>query len=429
MKRVHGDGYSGFLQSLETSPSLSIRKNPFKISSVFDNEELVPWSANGKYLNTRPSFTSDPLFHAGCYYVQEASSQFLEQMFLSAQKNLNRNLKVLDLCAAPGGKSTHLLSMMNEDDLLVSNEIVSSRNNILRENIIKWGLANVIVTQNDPSDFSRLEGFFDVIVADAPCSGEGLFRKDKAAIGEWSEENVHRCISRQHEILDQAYNALSPGGFLIYSTCTFEPGENEEQVKLMVEKYKMELTIPDESTEGIIIGDFGYHFYPHKVRGEGFFISMLQKTGERKPANEKNILKSDSKLLKYAEKYLGDSSDFIITKKEERVYAIRQTLAGIFSTINRNLYVRLAGIFLGEIKGDDFIPSEALALSLHLKKDLPSINLNREDAIRYLRGEAFSVTAPKGWLLATFEGFPLGWMKNLGSRINNYYPKEWRIRK
>ena len=196
--------YDLFIKSHTEVPPVSIRINPFKRTEVFPSSVKIPWSVEGIYLNERPSFTFDPLFHAGCYYVQDASSQFLEKAFLQIKNILNKPLRILDLCAAPGGKSTHILSLIDDDDLLVCNEIIGSRNNILRQNIIKWGKSNVIVTQNDPADFRRMENYFDIILVDAPCSGEGLFRKDADAVKEWSEENIDRCIIRQKEILDHA---------------------------------------------------------------------------------------------------------------------------------------------------------------------------------------------------------------------------------
>ena len=281
-KELTGSEYDKFINSLSEPSPVSIRMNPCKAIEEFSKEEKVPWSKDGKYLFERPSFTFDPLFHAGCYYVQDASSQFLEQPFLQIKKIVKSPCKILDLCAAPGGKSTHLLSLMNSDDLLVSNEIVPARNTILRQNIIKWGCANVLVTQNEPSVFGRLKGFFDVVVVDAPCSGEGLFRKDANAIDEWSPENVNRCSIRQKEILSDAYETLAPGGFLIYSTCTFEEEENDSQINFLIQKYGMKKINIENIYEGVKANLNGLSFFPHRIRGEGFYISLLQKeSGEK----------------------------------------------------------------------------------------------------------------------------------------------------
>src|SRR6187401_1669759 len=255
----------------------SIRINPSKKSEIVNLKSKISWTDHGYYLETRPSFTFDPLFHAGCYYVQEASSMFLAQA-LKQTVDLSQPLKVLDLCAAPGGKSTHLLSLISKESLLVSNEVIRSRANILTDNIVKWGCSNVIVTNNDPRDFQRLENYFDVIVVDAPCSGSGLFRRDPEAIGEWSEQNVALCSQRQQRILADVLPALKNGGVLIYSTCSYSRQEDE----LIAEWLKDELKINNEeliiSPEwNIVQSDVGYRLWPDKVKGEGFFIACFRK--------------------------------------------------------------------------------------------------------------------------------------------------------
>ena len=239
--------------------------------------EKIPWAEHGYYLESRPSFTFDPLFHAGCYYVQEASSMFLEQA-LKQTVDLSHPLKVLDLCAAPGGKSTHLLSLISNESLLVSNEVIRSRANILNDNIAKWGCSNVIVTNNDPRDFQRIENYFDVIVVDAPCSGSGLFRRDSEAIEEWSEQNVALCSQRQQRILADVLPALKNGGMLIYSTCSYSKQEDEEICEWLINELKIEsLKLKFEENWNVIESDDGYRFWPDKVKGEGFFIACFRK--------------------------------------------------------------------------------------------------------------------------------------------------------
>jgi 16S rRNA C967 or C1407 C5-methylase (RsmB/RsmF family) len=273
----------------------SIRINPFKLSeftkvpssggdlgevlhdSRFTIHERVPWSQYGYYLSERPSFTFDPLFHAGCYYVQEASSMFLEQA-LKQTIDITRSLKILDLAAAPGGKSTHIQSLISKNSLLVTNEVIRSRGNILKDNIIKWGCDNVVVTNNDPRDFARLENYFDVIVVDAPCSGSGLFRRDEEAIGEWSENNVQLCSQRQQRILADVWPALKKEGVLIYSTCSYSKEEDEEIVEWMNEELSIvncQLSI--DKNWKIVESTGGYRFWPDKVKGEGFFITCVKK--------------------------------------------------------------------------------------------------------------------------------------------------------
>lgn len=272
----------------------SIRLNPNKPATLnpqFATLQKVPWNSNGYYLSERPSFTSDPLFHAGAYYVQEASSMFLEDA-IRQTCDLTQNLKVLDLCAAPGGKSTLIQSIISDNSLLVSNEIIKTRVNILSENITKWGAANVVVTNNDPKDFQKLPGYFDVIVVDAPCSGSGLFRKDPEAIDEWSLNNVTLCSQRQQRILADILSSLKPGGILIYSTCSYSEAEDEDicdwllsgtqdplsglRLQIKSDWHIIETSSPQHNA-------YGYRFYPDKLKGEGFFIAVFQKNGEKPP--------------------------------------------------------------------------------------------------------------------------------------------------
>jgi NOL1/NOP2/sun family putative RNA methylase len=260
------------------------------ISSIFEDNlaEAVAWSSNGYYLKSRPSFTLDPMFHAGAYYVQEASSMFLEEALKQAV-DLTQPLKVLDLCAAPGGKSTLTQSVISNSSLLVSNEVIKARVNVLAENITKWGSANVIVTNNDPKDFQRLPGYFDVVIVDAPCSGSGLFRKDPKAVDEWSEQNVQLCNQRQQRILADVLPALKPGGVLIYSTCSYSPEENEDICDWLMDNYSFENTRFTLNEElGIVETTspnnkaVGYRFYPDKVKGEGLFIAAFKKSDNAK---------------------------------------------------------------------------------------------------------------------------------------------------
>ena len=286
----------------------SIRINPSKPNTQLTNKpsnELtkIPWTEYGYYLDQRPSFTFDPLFHAGCYYVQEASSMFLEHA-LKQTVDLAKSIKVLDLCASPGGKSTHIQSLISKDSLLVSNEVIRSRANVLKDNIIKWGCENVVVTNNDPKDFARLENFFDVIVVDAPCSGSGLFRRDPEAITEWSENNVQLCSQRQQRILADVWPALKENGILIYSTCSYSKEEDEEIVKWVTDNFSAENRLLKVAEEwGIIESAGGYRFWPDRVRGEGFFLACFQKKeGEsEEPFKMKNrpgyVSKKDMELI------------------------------------------------------------------------------------------------------------------------------------
>ncbi len=422
MKALLQEEYPAFVASLDTPSPTSIRLNLIKATAKFDTEEIVEWCTSGRYLKERPSFTFDPLFHAGTYYVQEASSMFLEQVWKQINKD-NRTVKVLDLCAAPGGKSTHLLSLMNKESLLVSNEVIPNRNKILQQNVIKWGNANVVVTQNKAEDFTALGEYFDIILIDAPCSGEGLFRKDKEAIEEWSEKNVTMCTVRQKDILKNAMSCLKPGGYLIYSTCTFEPDENDDQIKELATG-NVQLVI---NTKGVVKTEFGYQFYPHRVKGEGLYMAVLKKEGEENAVSNPEPKTRNSEPLNT---YLTDPISFSEFKKDNLLFAIPKSIYNYFLALEKQLYIRNAGIFMGEMKGKDFLPSHDLALSNHIRPDIPSVELSYDDAIIYLRGETPKIkTGERGWCLAKYENRNLGWMKILDNRLNNYFPKDWRILK
>jgi 16S rRNA C967 or C1407 C5-methylase (RsmB/RsmF family)/NOL1/NOP2/fmu family ribosome biogenesis protein len=430
IKAILGGEAAVFFESLDKDAPTSIRLNPFKPTEEFKNCEPILWCANGRYLNERPSFTFDPLFRAGTYYVQEASSMFLEQAYQTANPQ-NKAVKVLDMCAAPGGKSTHLLSLINEDSLLVSNEVIPNRNYTLQENITKWGVANSIVTQNKTVDFTRLPGYFDIVVVDAPCSGEGLFRKDKNAVEEWSEKNVAICSARQKEILQHGIACCREGGIIIYSTCTYEKTENDDSVQFCIDNGCETLPLAN-IPEGVIVTKYGYQFFPHLIRGEGFYLALLRKkeTGGLSSSTISRKFKSSLNQLVLSEHYLKNSERFCVLERNEKFYAIPQNLLNDFQLLSSNLYIRQAGICLGTYKGKDFLPAHELSLSIYLRENIPSVELSYDEAIAYLRCDNIKLnTHHKGWAVARYKGFNLGWMKILDNRVNNYYPKEWRILK
>ncbi len=428
MKNILGNEFDAFVESLNQFSPTSVRANPFKHVAGLatnDGEENIPWCEKGSYLKERPSFTFDPLFHAGTYYVQEASSMFIEQAWKQINPT-NQHVRVLDMCAAPGGKSTHLLSLMSEESLLVSNEIIPNRNKILQQNIVKWGTENCIVTQNKPEDFASLENFFDVILIDAPCSGEGLFRKDKDAIDEWSERNVELCAIRQKEILQYAIACLKPGGFLIYSTCTFEEIENDNQIT----DCGLQITELEIPKFGQVKTKHGYQFYPHKIKGEGFYIAVMQKEGsEFGIQNSEFRIKTGNPSANNLQ-YLQQPEKFEKHIKNDMLFAIPQIHYSDFLFIEKQFYIRHAGIFMGTLKGKDFLPSHDLALSNYIKQDLPAVELNYDDAITYLRCETPKIKPEhRGWCLVKYQNQNLGWIKAMEGRFNNYFPKELRILK
>jgi len=425
--------------------STSIRINPAKLKAGkndIDHADLkidgkVPWTGYGFYLAQRPSFTFDPLFHAGCYYVQEASSMFLEEA-LRQTVDLKKSLRVLDLCAAPGGKSTHLQSLISADSLLVSNEVIKTRTTTLKQNIIKWGCNNVIVTSNDPQHFQRLEGFFDVIVVDAPCSGSGLFRRDEEAIEHWSPENVQLCIKRQQRILADVLPALKKDGLLIYATCSYSAEEDEDITDYLAQdlglnniQLSLDSCLGIVETQSLNCKAHGYRFFPDKLKGEGFFISVFKNTNETKDPNFRiqHPQKITSKEKEIVAPWVNREHVTFLMHKEI-IYAWPAAIINELALIQSHLYIQYAGTSIGTLAGKKLIPDHALALSPLISRDVTIEDLNREDAIRYLQRLDLNVERKdKGWQLVSYNGHPLGWINALPNRINNYYPKELRILK
>ena len=371
-RQVMGEArFNRYMEAFNEEAPTSIRLNP-RYHTGTRLQHAVPWCEEGFYLEGRPSFTFDPLFHAGCYYVQEAASMFVCHVL---RQFVQEPVAMLDLCAAPGGKSTAARSVLPEGSLLVSNEPIASRAQILLENITKWGWSDCIVTNNYPRDYRKAKMLFDVILCDVPCSGEGMFRKDPATISEWSPQNVEKCWRLQREIVADAWECLKPGGLLIYSTCTFNTQENEENVRWMMEEFGTEVLPVFTQEEWHITGSLleGFtepvcRFIPGKTRGEGLFMAVVRKKGD---ASETNGEKPEKGLLKLR---------FIYEPQKEEVY--------------------------------------------------PSVELPYPQALQYLRREALVLPddTPKGIVTVTFRGLPLGQVKNLGNRANNLYPKEWRIK-
>lgn len=432
-----GEEWPAFLASLQQPAPASVRIHPMKNVPELPFCDNVPWCASGRYLSTRPLFTLDPLYHGGTYYVQEASSMFLEQA-LKQHADLDKPLRVLDLCAAPGGKSTHLLSLLSRDSLLVSNEAIRSRASILSENIQKWGYPNTVVTNNDPGDFGRLTGYFDALVVDAPCSGEGLFRKDEGAMEEWSPENVQLCSSRQRRIVGQAWEALRKDGLLLYCTCTYNESENEANLQWLKENHRVEFLRvsidPSWGIEEVITnGVVAYRFFPHRSRGEGFFLSVIKKTGP----TTRFALKSKTSRFAVPGKVRERLQDWIINSSTSTLFQF-QDLIFLTPDINRpeieflltHLKIVYAGTNVARLKHDKLIPEHSLALSIDVNKDhFTTIDLAETEALKYLRKDTIEVASqPRGYALITCRRTPIGWANILPSRVNNLYPSEWRIR-
>lgn len=455
------DESNSLLSAIAEVPPVSVRFNPIKFrgkpDELLEIDEQVAWSEYGFYLKKRPSFTFDPLFHSGLYYVQEASSMFIEYV---VSQLFNKPVHCLDLCASPGGKSISMLSALPEGSFLTVNEIIRQRANILSETMIKYGNPNILVTNNEPKNFNNIQNFFDLILVDAPCSGEGMFRKDEVAIKEWSTDNVIMCTVRQKNILSDIWPSLKPGGVLIYSTCTYNITENEENALWTANELGADFVkIETESKWGISPSfnamGYAYRFFPHKTKGEGLYVTVLRKSSnEKKPdqlpiiinINQLNLNQEpasfgyNKKSKKYSSifikdysnfsKYLKNPDFFNYIQEGNRILAIPKKHTDIMLSLRETLNVISMGIELGEIKGKDFIPCHALAMSSELNRDMfVTKELTYNNAIAYLRREAINIPdAPKGIILLTYKNEPLGFVKNIGNRANNLYPDKWRIR-
>lgn len=446
LQNVTGFNEDTFRQAHDSRQQVtSIRLNPSKQitgsqgrSAIEKPQSKIPWCSAGRYLLERPSFTFDPTFHAGAYYVQEASSMFLHHILQHLFPNNFRPERVLDLCAAPGGKSTLLASALPES-FIVSNEVIKSRVTILAENVTKWGSSNVVVTHNDPRHFQQLKAFFDLIVVDAPCSGSGLFRKDANAIEEWSEANVEMCSMRQQRILLDALPALKKDGYLIYSTCSYSKNENENICDWIMENLQLKpLSISVDDSWGIVetfsekFCAPGYRFYPDKLKGEGFFVACFRQQNEAEEFYEEGkLLQPVSKLEREIIQSWFDEIDRLeFFKQKETIIAFPKEYQSEIQLVQAKLNVRKSGVAAGVIKGKDFIPHHELALSNLVSKKIPFIDLTYENAIKYLKRKDMEIELPaKGWTLVKYEGLNLGWIKVLPNRINNYYPQDWRILK
>ena len=434
-KRVHEESRSITSVRLNQFKKWDRSVHPFlNQNEEIENNTHVPWCPHAFYLNERPSFVLDPLWHAGAYYVQEASSMFVQ--YILEQISVPSKSVVIDVCAAPGGKST-LLANYFFDGLVISNEIIKSRNAILVENITKWGADNVVVTQNDPAHFASLPQFFDVMLIDAPCSGSGLFRKDPEAIKEWSEENVQHCSLRQQRIIEETAVALKEGGYLIYSTCSYSMEEDEiilDHIASMPGFKSISIVVPAEwnivTTQSHLHQASGYRFYPDQVKGEGFFISIFQKqevnsnqysvphfTFTALTKNEKNILQDHFEL----------PQEYQFFSHQSECIAIPEVFENEFRTLLSHWYVKKMGMAIGEIKGKDLIPAHQLAMSYWPVLPYQRQELELKEALNYLRRAPLEVVGPKGWTLFTYQNIGLGWAKLLPQRCNNYYPNEWRI--
>ncbi|MDX1933663.1 MAG: hypothetical protein SFU56_13785 [Capsulimonadales bacterium] len=434
--RQLGPETAAFTEAMKQPPTLAVRRNRRKPATLRFDED-VPWCPQAVYVQERPSFILDPLWHAGAYYVQEPASLLLDHALRTFGQSPEPR-RVLDLCAAPGGKTTLLADFLGDDALLVANEVIRTRETVLRENVTRWGWPNILTSNHDPEDFAPLSAFFDLVVVDAPCSGEGLFRKEPEAVREWSERNAELCAARQQRILDAAQPLVRPDGLLIYSTCTFNPAENDEVIRRACRDGWQYLPLPCPPEWGVVPTEFGLQCWPHRCRGEGFYLAVLRRDGRYGPMVERKRLPASAggtMVTDDIRKLLGNPDPFPfhfhLDPSEKRFYAVPAAIAADTEIVRRALRRTALGLPLAEIKGKDVVPSHALALSVTVAPDLPTLVVDRETALEYLRKNPLTVAGdtPAGWLRVVYEGWGLGWVKNLPGRTNNYLPSEWRIRR
>jgi 16S rRNA C967 or C1407 C5-methylase (RsmB/RsmF family)/NOL1/NOP2/fmu family ribosome biogenesis protein len=448
--RIHaqfGASAISFLQALSTEAPISVRLNPayHSISTHLPDYEPVSWSTGGFYLPSRPIFGRDPLFHAGGYYVQEASSMAAGHFYSLLRKLLpQRGLLILDACAAPGGKSTHILSEMDSEDLLIANEYVKSRYPILTENLVKWGYPNQMITQSEPKQLLQAGLRFDLILADAPCSGEGLFRKDPESRTEWSEEQVHICALRQTSILESLVPMLNPGGILIYSTCTFSPEENEAQMQNLHALGMRCITPVSDAMSGWERVEpeshlLGWRSRPDYVKGEGFFITAFQNTSSAAAIEEVTETRNDSKSRKNKLPQVMEQRPFQLPanlryqQDKDGMLRIEHTQAILIREKLESKHIPYrSGIRAGLYKSQKFIPDAEMAFWKQLPaSSFQKIHVSHGDAMRYLRRDVlseYSTPERSGIYLVCHQGMGLGWANLSGNRFNNLYPMQWRLR-
>ena len=428
LRELGPDEGGALCRALTGEPSVSVRLNAAK-GLAAPSGRPIGWSSGGYWLDARPSFTLDPDFHAGRYYVQEASSQFVGHI-VAACGGI-RGGRVLDLCAAPGGKTTLYSTLAGRGGLVVANEIVRNRAAVLADNVRKWGVGNVAVTVNDPSQVARLEGWFDAVAVDAPCSGEGMFRKEAAAVTDWSEETVRMCSRRQQEILHSAAAMLRPGGHLVYSTCTFSPEENEGTISAFLHAHADFSVLPVDApwfcpgrpewvadpAPGL---EHTVRLFPHKLRGEGHYAAVLQKSGDAPGAElpPEAAVSAPKELTEFCAQVGAALPEGHFAAFGESVLLVPDALPEL-----RGLKVLRAGLELGQARKGRFLPAHAWALWLNAATQ--SMSLNDEQARRYLAGQTLE-SGLRGWVLLDYAGCTLGWAKGDGQQLKNHYPKALR---
>lgn len=348
----------------------------------------------------------------------------------------SKPLLALDLCAAPGGKSTHLLSLLPEGSFLVTNEAIRSRVHILDENLLRWGTTSAMITGLDPERIIAAGAVFDLVLVDAPCSGEGLFRKDPGAVAHWNADVVQLCSARQGRILEAAQQLVKPGGHLVYSTCTYEPTENEGQLERLEKLGFHPIAIPGLEALGAQVRGNGYQCWPHRVHGEGFFIALMHRNEDNRFADELEYhipgkaRKQSDALRQQLTPWVGSLEDLFLFERDGTITALPVAVAETAFALEAKLRPRRFGLPIGTLKGPQLVPHHALALYPRLQPSVPILDLDKEVALRYLsRQDIQHQPDTTGWHLVRYAGIGLGWAKALPGRLNNYYPTNWRLRK
>ena len=429
--------FEGLAEALtDGEPTVSVRFNAARAVQIPDDMERVPWCQQGIYLESRPQFTFDPALHQGVYYVQDASSMI--HSHIVAQLTAERGpLLCLDACAAPGGKTTAALDALPQGSFVLANEYVAARAEALAQNLARWGSPMTAVSQGDTSRFRKLRDMFQLIVADVPCSGEGMFRKDAEAVRQWSPRLVAECAQLQREITANLWHALAPGGYMIYLTCTFNHAENQDIIDYMLTEFDgaepVDIDVPDEW--GIVRRGHCLHFLPGRIRGEGLTVAVLRKAGQpaqvKKNSDKNRLAPVAPTLADAARRWLKDNDDFVLRQYGDICYAQPRRWESAIGMFNKNLkMVNHGGLELAQMKGRDLLPLQPLALSQSLADNaFARHEVDYPTAIAYLQRQSLQLRedTPRGIVLLTYQGLPLGFVKNLGNRANNLYPASWRI--